>query len=53
MGGRMPKLSYRQGGTAWEMVTSGEKCATEVPRLFEVCPFTSSRFLAQHRLRSS
>lgn len=48
VGGRKPKLTRAQEGAAAELVTSGQKSAAEVGRLFGVHRSTITRLLARH-----
>lgn len=47
IGGRQPKLTEHQRSEAIKMVTSGEKSAAEVARLFRVHRSSVSRLMAQ------
>jgi DNA invertase Pin-like site-specific DNA recombinase len=46
-GGRKPKLTADQRREAIQMISSGQKSAADVARLFKVHPATVSRLLAQ------
>ena len=48
VGGRKPKLTRAQETAAVQMVTSGQKSAAEVARLFGVHRSTITRLLARH-----
>lgn len=51
VGGRRPKLSAQQQSEISRMVSSGEKTAAAVARLFKVHPATVSRLLARATVR--
>jgi DNA invertase Pin-like site-specific DNA recombinase len=52
IGGRRPKLNQHQQKEIIEMVTSGNKTASQVARLFEVHPSTVSRLLVTQTSKS-
>jgi DNA invertase Pin-like site-specific DNA recombinase len=47
IGGRRPKLNADQKRTAVELITSGQKCAADVARIFGVHPATIGRLIAR------
>ena len=52
VGGRQPKLTQHQRDEAIKMVTSGDKSAAEVARLFRIHRSSVSRILSQSRVVS-
>lgn len=47
IGGRRPKLNADQKRTAIELITSGQKCAADVARIFGVHPATIGRLISR------